>query len=311
LVASCARSTKAFLDFGIQRYEFNQTKLNPQQRYLQYLASHGNRCVKGSENIVDLNRCIYLASIQNDINLLKYFIGQRRIKYFETLNNSLFEAVKNNNKELTMTLLFEGKRLARVADKLSKAINISASEGYLELTEYLFNLEKWQQDSINEFLSAAAESGNQQLVDFFIKRGANDLNSALVHAASNGKIEMINYLIAKGSVLCATATDLRDAFDNANLNEQLDVVIYIISNRNKIKTQYPSVQLPEFNDFKISFEDAVRYGYLELAKYLLSFLYHLNRINPLIPLPTKEYLESAIKVAGSQEVIKYLQSIIE
>lgn len=79
---------------------------------------------------------------------------------------------------------------------------------------------KW---GINEGLRLAAGIGDRKLVDYFISRGAIDLNWALRKAASGGHKDLVIYLIEKG------ATDLDGALPGAAYKGNTDIIRYLLS----------------------------------------------------------------------------------
>src|SRR5947208_156334 len=65
---------KAFLDFGIEPLQFNDTLLDSQQRYLQIYSRFN--VMRGSEKFKALNRCLNDSVVKGNLKQVKYFISK-------------------------------------------------------------------------------------------------------------------------------------------------------------------------------------------------------------------------------------------
>ena len=134
---------------------------------------------------------------------------------------------------------------------------------------------------VNMGLIGAAESGNRELVDYFISLGANKYNYALLDAAEKGHKHLIDYFISLGALIHygiqgavegyhkwlidyliekgATIIDLNQGFraDRMfSIEETKNMIDYLISKG--------------ANNFDIGLRSAAVVGDINLAKYFIS-----------------------------------------
>jgi len=68
-------ATKAYRDIGVSYQQFyNLSSKNSPLKYLLLLSRFGNRCVRGSEKIINVNTCLENASAEGNLPLVEYFM---------------------------------------------------------------------------------------------------------------------------------------------------------------------------------------------------------------------------------------------
>ena len=108
------------------------------------------------------------------------------MKTIEKLNKELYNASINNNLETIKYLVEKG------ATDLNEALHNASENNNLEIVKYL--VEKGATD-LNPALVYASENNNLEMVKYVVEKGATeDLDLALYFASENNNLEMVNYL---------------------------------------------------------------------------------------------------------------------
>jgi len=76
------------------------------------------------------------------------------------------------------------------------SMSSAAKKGCLDLVEYFI---KQGADNCNLGLRYAAKGGHRDLVDFFIKKGASCWNLGMAEAARGGHRDLVNFFVEKGA----------------------------------------------------------------------------------------------------------------
>ena len=225
MVASCARSTKANLEFGVLSDEFNQHQMNHQDTYLYYLAYYGDYCVRGSERVYDINECLINAINQNDLSLVHYFLPN----ITTNLDRALIETIKTHNFEIMnylISIMLTDNILSITS--LNGALNSAAFIGNRLIIDYLLNIGKKLYDNqflklvdLNSALSYASLGEHLSIIEYLISLGAYAYNKAIYYAAYKGNTQIINYLIndKRGSII-----DLNNLLDGASFGGHPEIV---------------------------------------------------------------------------------------
>ena len=105
------------------------------------------------------------------------------------------------------------------------AIDLAAEAGYLDvIIELTSNVPYYLDETyyLNEALIIAAENGHLEVVQGLIDNGATNLNAALIIAVRNGQMKIVNELIRRG------ATNTREAIEEAASERQWEIVLYLL-----------------------------------------------------------------------------------
>ena len=117
---------------------------------------------------------------------------------FYNLDTAMFEATQTNQEDLVYFLVSQG------ASNFIHAMRIAASIGNQNLVMFFISKaeeagEKWSKHIWNQGLIRATNGGYEDLVNFFISKGADQFNTALVDAAYIGNNKLIDLFISKGA----------------------------------------------------------------------------------------------------------------
>ena len=128
----------------------------------------------------------------------------------------------------------------------------------------------------NGFLDRAAETGDRELVDFFISKGANDWDDALVMASEGGHKELVDFFISKGAkkwnaALSAAAEgghkELVDFFISKGAKKWNDALRKATKARNKeLISFFLAKGATNLNEGVV---DAIRGGDVQLVEFFL------------------------------------------
>ena len=140
---------------------------------------------------------------------------------------------------------------------ISNVIQGAAKNNNRDFIDYIFvsNEEKLRREFFREAvmdrgLLGAVEGNNKVLADFFVKNGADDLNSPLFEAAYSGNIDMIDWLINNG------ADSLNLALRQAAAENQKEAVKFLVSKG--------------ASDFETAMTNAAFGGHIDMVQYINS-----------------------------------------
>jgi len=205
---------------GVSRQQFKETKLLPNERYLQLLTLVGGICYEGAEKYVNVNTCLSLASKSGDIDLIDYFIAKGATQLY----SAFFEAIKGGNITIVdyiIDLITENRdiipdTMIRGLEEAAKIGNRQMFNHLIEMGKKMFGYEFPSINVLNNALIKAVKYNQTSMIDYLISLGANDINNALYPASYGGNRELIEYLINKSydlgvtinpNIILAGATD--------------------------------------------------------------------------------------------------------
>ena len=113
--------------------------------------------------------------------------------------------------------------MIRYADSII-ALQEAAKEGDLDMVKFLFQYQVYDKYHINTGMSFAARFNHLNIVEFFISKGADDLNLGLCRAASNKDAQLIiDFFVSKG------ANDWNSGMVSAAYNGNRSIIDFFIS----------------------------------------------------------------------------------
>jgi hypothetical protein len=145
-------------------------------------------------------RRVYLKSVYNTNKHIDY-----NQSYF--LNDyPLYLAAKNKDYELVHLILFLDKtKLTRLAIFYGVRGAIDAHD--FGLVELLMGTEEFPEDDLNHFLRFAAAGEDLTLIDYFIKKGATNIITAVNAAIGSGNLNIVKYLVNKITTMSPNILD--------------------------------------------------------------------------------------------------------
>lgn len=214
---------KAFNDFNILPNEFDAINLEPKIRYIQLYSDKYQICDVGYENFIPVNVCLKRATINNEENLITYFIekggnikaafkgigitGNKKlfdklievypsIKYiYVTLRN----AVKKGNKSFLDFLRIRWGEYFREPYIYKEVANAAIEKnGSVDIVKYMFKIIK------RNDLYLAAKGGHVDLVNYFLQEvqallpklySQGYYQDSMDGAAYGGHFNLLNQLI--------------------------------------------------------------------------------------------------------------------
>lgn len=167
----------------------------------------------------DFNVCLDFESLINTIksNLPLWNKQLKENQALGTLEESMkgyrhqnfFKAVERGDRFLTGVFLEAGFEVNKLSEEQVSLLSISARKGFLSIAEILFDagadVNMISLDRNNTPLMDAASEGHEELVSFFIDKGASlDIKSksgqtALILATGNGQLKCAEILIKAGA----------------------------------------------------------------------------------------------------------------
>jgi len=161
----------------------NQTQLKCHQYYLQLLAKYGLSCERGSELCIDINVCITLAALQNNLLLVKYFI--QKDNSMTDLKEASINATKNSNRLMINYLISIIEERSQMSYELIDELVITCSSiGNIDLLCHLLSIRR---------------EINKEGLSIWIPVLSLDvtLKKALKNACLNGHLSLVDYLLNK------------------------------------------------------------------------------------------------------------------
>jgi len=262
-------------ELGVNATMFNRTKLTPQERYLELLAVRGNKSVKGSEEVVNINQCIKYAIDENNIDLINYLLDKKKGDQLPILRY----AVKNKNLELTEKVIKTTEYKARY---YFNALKEASLIGELDLVKFILSIGdnyslQIAVEDLPALIQCASIGGSMKLIEYYS-------GLSLKHDNSNNNKILINEMIIKGSIIAGNVKLLDEALTltgilkykpnikiiifNAIINNQLNIIKYISENSDSIKNKNSLIIIPTLinNGFYVNL--AKRYECVTIVKYL-------------------------------------------
>lgn len=131
---------------------------------------------------------IYAAEL-GKLDLVKYFIS----KGASDMNRGLTYASRGGQNDVVKFFL------ARDARDFFWPLKYAALKGHRYLIDLFLSMRQdWDENTINEAMSSAAEGGHRDLVDLFIQKGADDWLQGAIGAAKGGHEDLVDFFISHG-----------------------------------------------------------------------------------------------------------------
>ena len=139
----------------------------------------------------------------------------------------------------------------------------------------------------NSALSCAAAGGNISLIDYFLEKGATNLDLALLSAGRYSNLNTVKYLISKGT------TNYELLFEQAAAGGKIDTM--------KFTLDFLALEGFDVNNYhgRAALQNAINSGHIEAVKFLVD--------NGIEIFPGN--IENA-KLKGKHEIAKYLKNFI-
>ncbi|WP_265017735.1 MULTISPECIES: ankyrin repeat domain-containing protein [unclassified Wolbachia] len=154
---------------------------------------------------------LYLAAKNGRINLVRYFIDEKRANVHEKTNNGqtpLHSAARNGHKDVVEALLEKGANIHEKDNNGYTPLHLAAYSGHKDVVEALLkkgaNVDEKQDNGAVPLLFASSK-GHQDVVEALLKKGANvhekdnDGCTPLHEAARNGHKDVVEALLEKGA----------------------------------------------------------------------------------------------------------------
>lgn len=197
----------------------------------QRLSTQGElpeKCDPDRRDIPNLRRCLMDSARYGDIFTVSHYLSLlEEAGYKEGLQEALYEAGYGGSRSvLSYLLVFTDKAFPALLGAIkgdhdllvdfilsqdgvsltpydiSKAIQYAAEANQLSPNMVRFLRNKRvirKQELFNRGLYGAAAGGHRDLVDFFLRQGADNLYFAFVMAAENGHLSLLRYLYSRGA----------------------------------------------------------------------------------------------------------------
>jgi len=209
----------------------------------------------------------------------------------------LYLAAIDGNIDLIKQLIAAGADVNKATTKGYTPLGIASSAGWEDIVYLLLNNHAIYD---TRALIAAVKSGKKNIVEIFIKQGANineQVNSettALVEAAKNGHLEMVKWLLDKGATNTADNKGITPLLAAANAG-RIDVVKFLL------ERQDTNVNQAEKSGYSPLFSAAWR-GHLDIVKLLLENKANIDQpaLNNMTPL-------GIAKLKNNSDIVKFLQ----
>jgi hypothetical protein len=205
-----------------------------------------------------LERSLSAAIERGDIEVIRYWLGlEKRLddvkwKFTELLS----VAARVANMDMLKLLMEFGRKHCRsyLHESVDKALKRASYKGHNTVVRYLNDQigGRYDQKTLDESLAAAAHSGDLELVEYWLDKGAKKVDAALKEACLHHRVEVIHHLISLNQVdpstllhevvrskwaplsgieelVRAGARDLDHALATAAGNGRYDVVQYLIN----------------------------------------------------------------------------------
>lgn len=179
-------------------------------------------------------------------------------------NDAFIEAMKSNDDETIKYLIELG------GNEWALALLYAASNGNMDFVDFF--LQKGA--DVNYGLAGASLKGDIKLINYFLDKGAEDLNEAIAYASKGGSSETVSYLVNK-----ALEKDIdinwNRALNNAAGKGNLNLVEYFIDVRGA-------------DDLDNAMTSAIIGNHYDVVKYLISkganmwdyYIYNAKKYSP-------------------------------
>ena len=293
------------IEKAVTYQEFNQSKLKSHLRYLELLARVGNKCEQGSEQCIDINKCLFLAAKNNDLILVKYFIA-KDVYQSKNLISCLQYASFNGNLQMVEYLLTIIKQRSQLTYyPIEEALKCTSAGGHLDLFDHLLklylslNVKRDYSSLLQKSLNNACQGGHIKLANYLFNLGKSlninyDLNTILLSSSYIGNEVILDSLILKAKELnlilnldealnnicyhgyyqlieyfvAIGAKSLNRAILAASESGNLNTVKYIIDHSLDLKLKYCHIIIPTIKELNMTLYVATLWNRLEIVKYL-------------------------------------------
>ncbi len=143
-----------------------------------------------------LQEALYEAGYGGSRGVLEYLLV-----FTDKAFPALLGAIKGDH-DLIVDFILSLDGVTLTSYEISKAIQYAAEANQLspDMVRFLRNKRVIRkQELFNRGLYGAAAGGHRDLVDFFLRQGADNLDFALVMAAENGHLFLLRYLYSRGA----------------------------------------------------------------------------------------------------------------
>jgi len=266
---------KANFDFRVTRKQFGDSKLKGKGCYLKFLVTKGLIFIPGMERIIDINLCLKLASDQNNLKLVDYFLNQGATNIYLVF----LRAAKYGHLDMMHYVVPKLPNIipARI---LKEALYLASSRQHQQIIDYVINLG----------LNIGKKKRSYQFPTI------HQLYEALILVAKTGNVELFDHIIFFINGYCNNGYDdilydisLSKSLFNCSSHNHKDLVIHIL-NQTKGRENY----------FITALKGAAYGGYKGLIDQLLILCPSIKNEKQL-----NVILSSALK--GNQiDIINYL-----
>jgi ankyrin repeat protein len=171
------------------------------------------------QDVQDLEKCLILATVLDKKNLVKLFLD----KGATNMGDALESAINFDNTEMIELLLHYNILESDILEALQFSINTDK----LHIASYIIYNGRVSPDMLNYILDLESESIDINIIQFLLSHGANP-NYGLIGAARSGDMELVTFFIREG------ATNLEQAIESAYSVEDEDMIEFIQSLQNII-----------------------------------------------------------------------------
>lgn len=157
----------------------------------------------------------------NRLDLVKEIVTNG-FKYLDNINNkniAIYTAAYNDYIDILNYLvdIFQYKNITYILVAFARVGNISLLEQYLN--KYYQNPENYNNVDYNLIMEAAVNgTGNMEIINLMLSKGANNYNEVLYTAAKRGYINIVKLMLSMG------VNNLNNALEGAAKNGHLDIV---------------------------------------------------------------------------------------
>ena len=109
----------------------------------------------------------------------------------------------------------------RMVNMLNEALYFSTAAQRKDLIDYFLTKRNYNIGNYNTALTEAAKVDSQELVEFFIQKGANDFDNALLFTAEAGHLDLVRFFIEKGVKISTIGLAIQEAKNHPEIIEYL------------------------------------------------------------------------------------------
>lgn len=206
-----------------------------------------NIWAKGLSEAVNINR----------LDLVKDIVTNG-FKYLDNINyknHAIYNAAYNGYTDILNYLIdvFQYKNITYILEAFARLGNINFLKQYLN--KYYQNPENYENINYNHIMEASIEgTGNIEIINLMISKGANNYNEVLYTASKRGYINIVKLMLSMG------ANKLNNALEGAAKNGQIDIVKLLLEKG--------------ATNFRYAFALAADRGRLDIMKLLINNVTH-------------------------------------